>query len=84
MNEYEVWCPERGAGAEDAVTVRALHEEQAAEVWAKCEDAESAEYWIAFGDGAVVHVRRPGGATIELRVTGEQTISYIARPVRKT
>jgi len=80
MNEYEVWCPDLGEDAEDAVIVSALDEEHVAKVWAERSDAYSSSYWIIGStDGTVVHVRSPDGTTSKWRVTGLQTLVYRAR-----
>ena len=79
MRKFLVWCPEQGSDADDARTVEAFDHEDAACKWARREDAESADYWIVGGDGAVVIVRDPDDVEETVRVTGEQDIHYSAR-----
>lgn len=79
MKTYLVWCPELGSGPEDGRTIAAMDHEDAAQLWARREDAESADYWIVGGDGTTVIVRGPDGTENSLRVTGEPSINYRAR-----
>jgi hypothetical protein len=81
MRKYLVWCPELGSGPEDAKVVMAHDEEDAACLWARREDCESADYWIVGGDGTTVVVRGPDGTDQHFRVTGEQAIDYRASTV---
>ena len=78
MTKYLVWCPELGAAAEDGRDVTAHDFADAACIWARGEDGQSADYWIVGGDGATVMVRSPDGTEQSLRVTGEQDIHYRA------
>lgn len=79
MKKYLVWCPELGSGPEDGRDIMAIDHEHAACIWARKEDAESAEYWIVGGSGASVVVRDPDGDEVTLRVTGQPDIHYQAR-----
>lgn len=81
MKKHLVWCPELGGGPEDGRVIMAHDHEDAACLWARREDAESADYWIVGGDGTTVVVRGPDGADRSLRVTGQQAIDYRAREV---
>lgn len=78
MKKHLVWCPELGSGPEDGREIMAHDHEDAACIWARREDAESADYWIG-GDGTVVVVRDHSGNEKTLRVTGEPDIHYRAR-----
>jgi hypothetical protein len=83
LEKYTVWCPELGGGPEDGKTISANDHEDAACIWARREDAESANYWIVGGDGTTVAVRGPGGLVLNIRVTGEPSIDYLAREVAR-
>lgn len=76
---FLVWCPELGSTAEDGREILSDDAEDAARIWARREDAESADYWIVGGSGATVVVRSPDGSECRMRVTGEPTIRYTAR-----
>lgn len=79
MKKHTVWCPEIGGSADDGREVMAHDHEDAACLWAKREDAASADYWIVGGDGTTVVVRGPDGSEKNIRVSGEQDIRYRAR-----
>lgn len=79
MKKYLVWCPELGSGPEDGREIMAHDHEYAACIWARREDAESADYWIVGGDGTSVVVRDPDGEEKTLHVTAEPDILYQAR-----
>lgn len=80
MAEYLIWCPELGhSGPEDGKAIRAGEPETAVAIWAKREDAESADYWIAGGVGTTVVVRTQFGVDTTYRVRGEPSIDYFAR-----
>lgn len=79
MKKHLVWCPELGSGPEDGRTIMAHDHEDAACLWARREDAESADYWIVGGEGTTVMVRGPDGKDKSVRVTGEPAIDYRAR-----
>jgi hypothetical protein len=79
VSPYVVWCPDLGSGPEDGRTIIAHNDEEAACIWARREDAESADYWIVQGCGTTVHVRSNDGTEKVLRVTGEPSIEYRAR-----
>lgn len=81
MATYIVWCPELGSTPEDGKTIKASEAEEAATIWARREDAESADYWIVGGDGATVMVRDEHGQDKTIRVRGEPIINYYAREV---
>ena len=78
---YLVWCPELGAGPEHGRQILASDAEHAATIWARYEDAASADYWIVGGDGTTVVVQAADGAKCRVRVTGEPCINYTARIV---
>ena len=78
MKKHLVWCPELGGGPEDGREIVAHDHEDAACIWARREDAESADYWIVGGDGTSVVVRDSGGDEKTLRVTAEPAIHYRA------
>ena len=80
MNKYLVWCPELGSSAEDGRQFAAFDAEGAACMWARWEDAHSADYWIVQGQGTTVIVRSPDGSESGFKVTGESDIHYSARP----
>lgn len=84
MTKYIVWCPELGSTADDGKTISAYDEFEAAAMWARREDAESADYWIVGGEGTTVIVRDPFGNDKILRVLGEPCINYTARIVAAT
>lgn len=84
MGKYLVWCAELGGGPDDGRKIMAHDHEDAACLWARREDAESADYWIVGGDGASVIVRGPDGDERALLVTGEPAIDYRARTARLT
>lgn len=77
--KYLVWCPEHSQEPEDGREITAFDHEDAACMWARREDAESADYWIVGGDGTTVGVRAPDGTEKMVRVTGEPDIRYRAR-----
>lgn len=79
MEKHLVWCPELGSGPEDGREIMAHSHEGAACIWARREDADSADYWIVGGDGTEVVVRDPSGHEKTLRVTGEPDIHYRAK-----
>lgn len=81
MATYVVWCPELGSGPDDGKTIKADDAEEAATIWARREDAESADYWIVGGDGTTVVVRDEHGQDRTIRVRGETSIVYFARAV---
>lgn len=81
MATYIVWCPELGSGPDDGKAIKARDAEDAATIWARREDAESADYWIVGGDGTTVMVRDEHGMDRTIRVRGEQCIEYYARAV---
>jgi len=81
MKKYRVWCPDLGSTAEDGRDIMAYDHEDAACIWARREDVESADYWIVQGGGTTVQVQvqDPPGEPKSLRVTGEPSIDYRAR-----
>lgn len=81
--KYRVWSDDYDLGPEDGRVIEAPAGYAAAEAWAKHRDQWSAEYSIAHGGTAVVHVRPDaGGETCSYEVTGEAVPHYTARPVR--
>lgn len=62
--EYDVWCPDLGSGPEDARVIEAPWADQAAEAWARFEDAWGADYWIVGGTNATVCVRERGSQKV--------------------
>jgi len=78
--KYHVWCPDIGDD-ENGKTIKAASAEDAAAIWARREDAESADYWIVGGDGATVIVRNEFGVEKVIRVRGEQCIEYYSRDI---
>lgn len=78
MKKHLVWCQELGSGPEDGRVFMAHDHEDAACIWARREDAESADYWIVGGAGTSVVVRDSDGMEKTLRVTGEPAIHYRA------
>lgn len=81
MKKHLVWCPELGSSADDGKSIMAHDHEDAACLWARREDAESADYWIVGGDGTTVVVRGPDGADRNIYVMGESAINYRGRSV---
>lgn len=79
MKKHLVWCPELGSNAEDGREIMAHDDEDAACLWARREDVQSADYWIVGGSGTTVVVRGPDGVERSIRVTGEPSIDYRAR-----
>ena len=81
MAAYIVWCPDLGSGPEHGKTIKASDAEEAATIWARREDVESADYWIVGGEGTTVVVRDEYGHDTTIRVRGEPCINYYARSV---
>lgn len=78
---YIVWAPDDGGAEEDGKKFHAQSASAAAEQWAEWSDRHSADYNIARGSDAVVHVRaEDGGETFAFTVTGETVPLYSARP----
>ena len=81
MKKYIVWCPGLGGGPEHGREITAHDHEDAACQWARRSDADSADYWIAGGDGTTVVVRDSDGDEQTLCITGEPDINYRARVI---
>lgn len=79
MKQYLVWCPDLGSDADDGFAVMAHNPEDAACIWARREDSNSADYWIIGGQDANVIVRDLQGVERALIVSGELVPSYRAR-----
>ena len=79
MKKYLVWCPDLGSDADDGREFMAHDPEDAACLWARREDCQSADYWIVGGTDANVKVRDPQGGVHSLIVSGESVPSYRAR-----
>ena len=75
---YQVWCPDLGQECDlDAKVIRAESAGNAAEAWAEWSDWTSAEYRIANGREATVHVKGTGGIFI-FNVFAETRPTYYA------
>jgi hypothetical protein len=79
MKKHLVWCPDLGSGPDDGREIMAHDPEDAACLWARREDSDSADYWIVGGTDANVMVRDPQGRERALIVSGETAASYRAR-----
>lgn len=79
-------CPPRWTVAFDdgsrLVVVFADDAEQAAEIWAAEDDAESGDYEIVGGKTALVHVSDSDGNRYRVLVSGESVPQYSAREVQ--
>ena len=83
MNKYRVWSPDYHDAPEHGVVVDAFGPRGAAAAWAKQHDAHTAEYTIANGESATVHVCMAGSDKVEkFEVTGEAQPVYHVWPVR--
>lgn len=83
MTKWKVWNPEHG-DFEDAREIEARYPEDAAEDWAQRDDCESADYSIANGNEATVHVSHAAGDGTELltfAVRGEPCVNYYSRKI---
>lgn len=79
MKQHLVWCPDLGSSDEDGLRIMAHDPDDAACLWAKREDSNSADYWIVGGTDANVIVRDPNGIEHALIVSGETIPHYRAR-----
>ena len=79
MKQYLVWCPDLGSDADDGFSIMAHDPENAACIWARREDSNSADYWIIGGQDANVIVRDLQGVEHALIVSSESVPSYRAR-----
>lgn len=80
MKIYRVFSPDLDQTPEDARRVMAHDDEDAATLWGRRQDAESAEYTIAKGSDMVAIVCEEGTTTTaSFIVTAETTPTYIAR-----
>lgn len=76
---WRVWCPGNDEGEGEARTIYEYDAESAAAAWAEDDDQDSAEYSIARGTPAVVHVRDPRtGELTRWSVVGEYDPTYHA------
>lgn len=80
--KFDVWCPDRDSGPEDARVFEAMYAELAATQWAYREDESSGDYWIVGGQGVRVCVRAHGDEDVhEFLVVGWIERAYSARAV---
>ena len=75
------WQPDHGSTVEDGRRVRAYDAECAAENYARDDDARSADYLIAGGQPAEVHVF-DGEVTHRFMVSGRSEPVYFAKPIK--
>jgi len=87
--QFRVWNPDQGETLEsDAHVIYANDATTAAEMWAKADDNDSAEYNIVKGTPAVINIQRfntddePEGAVEKYRVEGYYDPVYLAEPTQ--
>ena len=75
---WSVYSPDRGEDESDAVLVRALDAEDAAEKWAERDDSDG-DYTIVGGSSVEVICISSAGVQTRWRVSGETVPQYYAR-----
>lgn len=79
---YSVWCPDRGETEDDASEQLAYSSWEAAESWAREDDA-CGDYDIVRGTEVDLHVRDPDGDVGIYTVIGESEPVYTAHEKRE-